>query len=56
LDISEYEDEFLPRVGEQDPLEPMEPAGARKFVEGAVGYAARLGFSPHPDYKRACRV
>jgi hypothetical protein len=31
----------------------MEPAAARKLVEGAVEYARELGFPPHPDYQRA---
>jgi hypothetical protein len=32
------------------------PEAARKLVESAVAYAARLGFGPAPDYKKACRV
>ncbi|HEY0790473.1 MAG TPA: hypothetical protein VGD78_05355 [Chthoniobacterales bacterium] len=36
--------------------EPLEPWCARKLVEGAVRYAAHLGFQPHADYKKACRV
>src|SRR4029077_20110405 len=31
----------------------MEPACARKLVEGAVAYAHELGFAPHPDYQTA---
>src|SRR5205823_995245 len=31
-------------------------ACARKLVEDAVAYAAKLSFAPHPDYKAACRV
>jgi hypothetical protein len=31
----------------------MDPASARKLVEGAVDYAASLGFHPHPDYHKA---
>jgi hypothetical protein len=31
----------------------MDPASARKLVEGAVDYAAALGFHPHPDYHKA---
>jgi hypothetical protein len=37
-------------------LQPLEPTCARKLVEGAVAYAANLGFAPAPGYKAACRV
>lgn len=53
---SEYKDRFLPRVFAQEPGEPMDPSCARKLVEQAIAYAAKLGFAPHPDYKRASRV
>jgi hypothetical protein len=33
--------------------EHMDPAAARKFVEGAVAYARALGLPPHPDYEKA---
>lgn len=36
--------------------EAMCPACARRLVEEAVAYAARLGLSPHPDYRLGCRV
>ena len=37
---------------------PVEQSGAwgRKLVEGAVEYARRLGFSPHPDFKQGAKV
>lgn len=37
---------------------PDEHSGAwgRKLVEDAVDYARRLGFAPHPDYKKGARV
>lgn len=38
------------------PMIPIAPCCARKLVEGAVQYAAHLGFAPHPDYKQASRV
>lgn len=56
LDVTEYEHKLLERCSVHDPLESIEPACARKLVEDAVRYAAGLGFQPHPDYKRACRV
>jgi hypothetical protein len=38
------------------PMEPVEPACARKLVEKAAEYAQGLGFAPHSDYKKAARV
>ncbi len=35
---------------------PIDPACARKLVEGAVAYAADLGFAPHPDYRSAKNI
>lgn len=37
-------------------LNPVEPAYAKKLIEGAVAYAQSLGISPHPDYKYAQKV
>lgn len=37
-------------------MERTEPCCARKLVNDAAQYAAGLGFSPHPDFKAACRV
>lgn len=52
----EYEDKIKPHLTEahQDrSFQNMHPACARKLIEGAVGYAADLGFSPHRDYQNA---
>lgn len=38
------------RVSEREQIQPIDPACARKLVEGAEAYARDLGFSPHPDY------
>ncbi len=38
------------------PMVTVEPWCARKLVEQATEYAQRLGFAPHPDYKKAARV
>jgi hypothetical protein len=56
LDIAEYENNLLKRVSARYALEAIEPSCARKLVEDAVRYAAGLGFQPHPDYRKACRV
>ncbi|MDB6110738.1 MAG: hypothetical protein JWR69_2488 [Pedosphaera sp.] len=56
LDLDEYETEVLPMVAEGGRLEKIQPACAQKLVEQAAAYAAKLGFSPHHDYRKACRV
>jgi hypothetical protein len=38
------------------PMELVAPCCARKLVEDAVHYASGLGFAPHADFKKACRV
>jgi hypothetical protein len=40
----------------QGGLHPAEPACIRALVEGAVAYAADLGFSPHRDYRDAGKL
>jgi hypothetical protein len=42
-----YVDEF--------PMVATEPCAARKLLEQAVEYAGRIGFAPHPDYRKAMR-
>ncbi|MCC5808079.1 MAG: hypothetical protein JJU00_17255 [Opitutales bacterium] len=39
-----------------DEFEEKDGPWCRKFVEGVVEYARRLGFAPHGDYKKASRV
>ncbi|MEO8428014.1 MAG: hypothetical protein ABI651_12965 [Verrucomicrobiota bacterium] len=56
LNQSEYESRLMERVFEKSGPEPLTPACARKLVQDAVTYAQHLGFAPHPDYKKACRV
>ncbi|MDB6016244.1 MAG: hypothetical protein JWR19_733 [Pedosphaera sp.] len=51
-----YQTEILAQMGGEDGLEKIEPACGRKLLEQAAAYAARLGFAPHRDYKKACRV
>lgn len=36
--------------------EPMEPACARKLIDGALAYAESLGFAPHRDVRKARKV
>lgn len=53
----DYETRLLARIDESGGgKEPLNPACARKLIEGAVQYAQSLGRAPHPDYKKACRV
>ena len=55
-----YRQDYLERIKghyERDfPLVAVEPWCARKLVEQATEYAQRLGFAPHPDYKKTARV
>ena len=34
----------------------IHPACAKKIIEGAIEYAAKFGFAPHRDYRKARRV
>lgn len=43
-------DEMVNEVKANELLQAVEPSYARKLVEGAVAYAATLGFKPNPDY------
>jgi hypothetical protein len=52
----EYREQVLERAFEAEGRTPMSPACARKLVENAVAYAAGLGFAPHSDYRKGCRV
>ena len=38
------------------PMVTVQPWCARKLLEQAAEYARRLGFAPHPDYKKAARL
>lgn len=50
-----YENMIKPGLTEpsEQVLLKVEPAYARKLIQGAVGYAEGLGFPPHPDYQNA---
>ncbi len=45
--------ERLLRTGD---MAELEPACARKLIEGAVAYARGLGFKPHRDYHKAAPI
>lgn len=51
-----YRSKILDHYASDHPMVPIAFCCARKLVDGAVRYAERLGFGPHPDYKKAHRV
>nr|VFJ62705.1 MAG: hypothetical protein BECKFM1743C_GA0114222_103243 [Candidatus Kentron sp. FM]VFJ63147.1 MAG: hypothetical protein BECKFM1743A_GA0114220_103253 [Candidatus Kentron sp. FM]VFK14581.1 MAG: hypothetical protein BECKFM1743B_GA0114221_103283 [Candidatus Kentron sp. FM] len=56
--MSEHEYEHKLKAGmiarhKGQEFEKMHVACVKKLVDGAIEYAARLGFSPHPDYRKA---
>ena len=53
---SEYLEQFYDELARRFEIVALEPAAARKLVEGAVDYAKGLGLSPHPDYSRARQI
>lgn len=55
-DQAEYDRALLEKILPAANRKALDPPSARKLVEGAVAYAANLGFAPHPDYKQAARV
>jgi hypothetical protein len=51
-----YHNTIKPRLVETHEgqhFENTHPSCVRKLIEGAVDYAGELGFSPHPDYRKA---
>jgi hypothetical protein len=48
----EYSKKFAPHHLPSKLID-IAPAEARKIVEGAVAFAKRCGFAPHPDYNKA---
>jgi hypothetical protein len=55
-DMDDYQRRIRGHYVRRFPMVATEPCCARKLVEQAVEYARRLGFPPHPDYRRAARV
>jgi hypothetical protein len=56
VSAGEFRGRILDRMVPEDNRLELDPAEARHLVESAVAYAQNLGFAPHPDYKKACRV
>ena len=55
--LAPYEyDEMIAQVRRNELLQAVEPSYARKLVESAVEYAAKLGFKPDPDYHKAKEI
>lgn len=52
VDPSQYA-RIMDGLAHDGPLEDIDPACARKLIEGAVEYARRFQLRPHPDYKAA---
>lgn len=52
LNLDQYA-AHLEHIGDQEPIQAIHPACARKLVEDARDWAKQLGFSPHKDYKQA---
>lgn len=49
---SDYDD-VVDAMGDVGPLRNVSPEYARKLVDDLVDFAKSLGFSPHPDFRRA---
>jgi len=54
--VLDYEDRLRARVVPEAYRKDIDPACARKLIEGGIAYAQKLGFQPHPDYKKASRI
>jgi len=52
----DYRQRIRAHYVDQFPMVSAEPCCARKLVEQAAEYALRLGFAPHPDYRKTSRV
>jgi len=56
LSRSDY-DEFVEECDQKrGGIQELDPPTARRLVEDAVSYAHNLGFSPHPDCRRAAPI
>ena len=49
---TDYERNIVKQMNSKFEVVELTPATARKFIEGAVAYAADLGFAPHADYAK----
>lgn len=48
--------EIVKHIAEAESVSETTPAALAKILEGAVDYAASLGFPPHRDYRRAAML
>jgi hypothetical protein len=48
-----YDTRIVQKTRSEFTVQEMQPAAARKFIEGAVAYARGFGIQPHPDYQKA---
>ncbi len=53
VDRPDYDKQVYNKIRDRHELETLDPACARKLVEGGVEYARKLGFPPHSDYVKA---
>ena len=53
---SRYDWQMYAKMCEGHEIVELEPAAARKLIEGAVEYARDLGLPPHPDYAKAMPI
>ena len=51
-----YEDQAYGKLFRGYRIVHLEPAAARKLVEGAVAYANEFGLPPHRDYRKAMSI
>ena len=53
---NDYEWRVFTKLNREREIVNLEPAAARKLIEGAVEFAAEAGFQPHRDYRKAKRI
>lgn len=53
---SRYERQVYNKLLRDYEVVSLKPEAARKLIEGAVGYASRIGFPPHRDYLKAMLI
>jgi hypothetical protein len=54
--IEEFSKLHAGEAAKVGPAKPIQPACARKLIEGAVAYARNFGFAPHRHLNKAMRV
>ena len=56
LPRSDYDEFVVECEQKKGGIQELHPPTARRLVEDAIGYANDLGFTPHPDYRRAAPI